>query len=148
MSSGCLSHQLPFKTCHIHLLTNLSSVYVNTVFCTIQPAGITRSKQEQRSCHREGRERGGESRAQRPGRAARTQRRGLMLALQVITAIRTKPAKLLLIPFLFVLGVLFQALPVPLPSLLCETGWSGAQPPETTGEAAKRWPELAGRFWL
>lgn len=46
-----------------------------------------------------------------------------MLALQVITAIRTKPAKLLLVPFLFVLKVLFQALSVPPlrppPSLPC-----------------------------
>lgn len=52
----------------------------------------------------------GESRAQRP-RADTV----LMFALQVITAIRTKPDKLLLIPFLFVLKVLFQALSVPPP---------------------------------
>lgn len=59
-----------------------------------------------------------------PGSAARIQRRGLLLALQVITAIRTKPAKLLLIPFLFVLKVILQTLSAPLPSrsLPCETG--------------------------
>lgn len=57
-----------------------------------------------------------------PGRAARTQRRGLMLALQVITAIRTKPAKLLLIPFLLVLKVFFPSplrTPPPLRAFPC-----------------------------
>lgn len=73
---------------------------------------------------REREPRRGEPSPAAPGRAARTQRRGLMLSLQVITAIRTKPAKLLLVPFLFVLKVLFQALSVPPPPepSLCETG--------------------------
>lgn len=61
----------------------------------------------------------GRSGERRPGLC-----RALMLALQVITAVGTKPAKLLVIPFLFVLRALFQALsvsPPPEPSL-CETG--------------------------
>lgn len=117
VSWGYLNHQLPFKTSHIHLRTDLSPVYVNMIFCTIKPAECTCSKQEQSaSGHREERERRGEPSPAAQGRAERTQRRGLMLALQVITAIRTKPAKLLVIPFLFVLKVLFQALSVPPPS--------------------------------
>lgn len=53
---------------------------------------------------------GGESQRQqplpRPGCAAPSET-GLMVALWVIIAIRTKPAKLLPIPFLFVLNVIF-----------------------------------------
>lgn len=70
--------------------------------------------------------RSGESRRQHPppqqGCAA-PRETGLTVVLWVITAIRTKPAKLLPIPFLFVLNVIFQALPVPPPEpSLCQSG--------------------------
>lgn len=140
-----LSHKLPFKMSQRFFLTNLSPVCVNMVLCTVKPKEGTCSKQEQSaSCHPRWcmSQRGGESRCQRPP-PRHPAKRGLRAALWVITAIRRKPDKLLPIPFLFVLHVIFQALSGPPPG---HPHAEAVAQQEITGEAGKHRPELTSSF--